>query len=173
MKWQKYSRYFINFLDTPAVQNKRVEQLRAGSSKSNPNSNRSSPTSNNEPSSPIIPTFNREVLNELDTPTRESILQRWKELDEQTPETKRRRYEAAGIKTPEIATTPYWMEYKWQQCEERRTRHAPTQEQIDKIKNRTVIIHKISEFDMKYYVKIIRIRRIKILFIIFSSLGLK
>lgn len=92
------------------------------------------------PNSPIIPQFNREVLNELDTPLRNSIVQRFKELDEETPQTKRRRYDAAGIKTPECATTPYWMEYKRQQLEERRTRHAPTQEQIEKIKNQTVNI---------------------------------
>lgn len=80
-------------------------------------------------------------MNDLDTPTRESILQRFKELDEETPQTKRRRYEEKGIKSPEEATTPYWMEYKRQQCEERRTRHAPTQEQIEKIQNRTVIYY--------------------------------
>lgn len=115
-------------LDIPTVQNRRVEQLR-GSKSSRIQS---------DPSSPLIPTFNREVLNELDTPTRESILQRFKEMEEETPQTKRRRYEQAGIKTPECATTPYWMEYKRQQLEDRRMRHAPTQEQIDKIQNRTV-----------------------------------
>ncbi|XP_055297166.1 DNA topoisomerase 2-binding protein 1-A [Sitodiplosis mosellana] len=112
--------------NTPAIPNRRVEQLRGGSK-----------PSNTAPDSPIIPQFNPEVLNELDTPTRNSILQRFKELDEETPQTKRRRYEQAGIKTPECATTPYWMEYKRQQLEERRTRHAPTQEQIEQIKKRT------------------------------------
>lgn len=111
------------------IQNRRVEQLRGAPKQTNASQ-----------SSPLIPTFNREVLNELDTPTRNSILERFKELDEQTPQTKRRRYELAGIKTPECATTPYWLEYKRQQLEERRTRHAPTQEQIDKIKHRTVSI---------------------------------
>lgn len=74
----------------------------------------------------------------LDTPTRESLLQRFKELEEETPQSKRRRCEENGIQTPEEATTPYWKEFKRQQLEERRTRHNPTQEQIDKIKNRTV-----------------------------------
>lgn len=90
------------------------------------------------PDSPIIPVFNDAVMNELDTPLRNELLQRFKEMDEETPETKRRRYEASGIKTPECATTPYWMEYKRQQLEEKRTRFAPTQEQIDQIKKRTV-----------------------------------
>lgn len=95
------------------------------------------------------------MLNELDTPMRNSILQRFKEMEDETPETKRRRYEKSGIKTPEEATTPYWMEYKRQQLEERRTRFAPTQEQIDKIKKRTVnkkfnINFRISGIDKDY-----------------------
>lgn len=90
------------------------------------------------------------MLNELDTPTRNSILQRFKELDEETPQTKRRRYEKAGIKTPEEATTPYWNEYKRAQLEERRTRHAPTQEQIDKIKNKTVRPNHLSSREKKW-----------------------
>lgn len=102
-----------------------MEQLRSANPKTSP-------------SSPLIPVFNEAVLLELDTPTRNSILQRFKELEEETPQTKRRRYEADGIKTPEEATTPYWMEFKRQQLEERRMRHAPTQEQIQKIQNRTV-----------------------------------
>lgn len=94
-----------------------------------------------DPASPLIPTFNTDVLNDLDTPTRNSILQRFKEMEDETPQTKRRRYEKSGIKSPEEATTPYWREYKRQQCEERRTRHAPTQEQIEKIQNRTVSLN--------------------------------
>lgn len=113
-------------LATPStIQNRRVEQLRGVKSKTSP-------------ASPAIPVFNEDVLNELDTPTRNSILQRFKELEEETPQTKRRRYEADGIKTPEEATTPYWKEFKRTQLEERRMRHAPTQEQIQKIQNRTV-----------------------------------
>lgn len=88
--------------------------------------------------SPIIPKRDPEMMKVLDTPLRNAIEQRFKELDEETPQTKRRRYDQAGIKTPECATTPYWMEYKRQQLEERRTRHAPTAEQIEKIKNQTV-----------------------------------
>lgn len=115
------------FPDTPTISNRRVDQLRGVSQ----------PT-DSSPESPIIPVFNTAVYNELDTPMRNSILQRFKEMDEETPETKRRRYEKSGIKSPEEATTPYWLEYKRQQLEERRTRFAPTQEQIDKIKKRTV-----------------------------------
>lgn len=74
----------------------------------------------------------------LDTPTRESLLQRFKEMEEETPRTKRRRYEEASAYIPECATTPYWKQFKWEQLEERRTRHAPTQEQIQRIQNRTV-----------------------------------
>ena len=85
---------------------------------------------------------------------RNSILQRFKEMEDETPETKRRRYEKAGIKTPEEATTPYWMEYKRQQLEERRTRFAPTQEQIDKIKKRTVNKKFHSEFRVVELTKI-------------------
>lgn len=86
----------------------------------------------------MIPQRDPEVWKLIDTPTRDEIYQRFKELEEETPETKRRRYETAGIRSPEEATTPYWKEFKRQQLEERRMRHAPTQEQIDKIKNRTV-----------------------------------
>lgn len=106
--------------------NRRVEQLRGDKSKS----------SNSE--SPLIPTANREFLKQLDTPTRESLLQRFKELEEETPQSKRRRCEQAGIFSPEETTTPHWREWKRQQLEERRTRHAPTQEQLDKIQNQTV-----------------------------------
>lgn len=105
--------------------NRRVEQLRGDKAKLTPES-------------PLIPTGNRDFLKDLDTPTRESLLQRFKELEEETPQTKRRRCEQAGIYTPEEATTPYWREFKRQQLEERRTRHAPTQEQLEKIQNRTV-----------------------------------
>lgn len=114
-------------VEPPALANRRVEQLRGDKSK---------PTT---PESPLIPSGNRDYLQMLDTPTRESLLERFKELEDETPQTKRRRCEQAGIYTPEEATTPYWLEFKRQQLEERRTRHAPTQEQLDKIqKNRTV-----------------------------------
>lgn len=114
-------------LEPPALSNRRVEQLRGDKPK---------PTSE----SPLIPTGNREFLKMLDTPTRESLLQRFKELEDETPQSKRRRCEQAGIYTPEEATTPYWREFKRQQLEERRTRHAPTQEQLDKIQNQTVSV---------------------------------
>lgn len=105
--------------------NRRVEQLRGDKPKATPES-------------PLTPAGNREYLKMLDTPTRESLLQRFKELEDETPQTKRRRCEQAGIFTPEEATTPYWKEFKRQQLEERRTRHAPTQEQLDRIQNQTV-----------------------------------
>lgn len=119
----------FHFSETPVFQNRRIEQLRVPSGKQV-----------SSPDSPLIPTRNPEILDMLDTPTRESLMQRFKELEDETPQTKRRRCEESGIYTPEEATTPYWKEFKRQQLEERRTRHAPTQEQIDKIKNRTVSI---------------------------------
>lgn len=105
--------------------NRRVEQLRADKAKSTPES-------------PLTPVGSRDYLKLLDTPTRESLLQRFKEFQEETPQSKRRRCEQAGIFTPEEATSPYWREFKRQQLEELRTRHAPTQEQLDRIQNITV-----------------------------------
>lgn len=115
------------FPDTPVLPHRRIEQLggaKASGSKASSNS-------------PQTPTANS-ALKMLDTPTRDSLLKRFKELEDETPQSKRRRCEAAGIQTPECATTPYWQEFKRGQIEEQRTRHAPTQEQIEKIQNRTV-----------------------------------
>lgn len=117
------------FPDTAVLPHRRIEQLggaKAGGSKACPDS-------------PLTPARNA-ALTMLDTPTRNSLLRRFKELEDETPQSKRRRFEEAGIHTPECATTPYWQEFKRQQIEEQRTRHAPTQEQIEKIQNRTVSV---------------------------------
>lgn len=67
-------------LEPPALANRRVEQLRGDKPKSTTES-------------PITPAGNREFLKMLDTPTRDSLLQRFKELEDETPQSKRRRCE--------------------------------------------------------------------------------
>lgn len=79
-----------------------------------------------------------DCLNEFDTPIRESIKELLHKDDKETPQTKRRRYEAEGIRTPEYARTPALQEARRQAIEEVRTRHMPTESAKKREQQKTV-----------------------------------
>lgn len=119
---------------TPAI-NRRIEQLRIV------------PTTSNNPllNSPM--NYTERQLNLLDTPTREQVMQKMQEMENETPQTKRRRQEEEGYGgTPEYATTPYFLEKRRQFEEERRMRHMPSESEIKRIKEKTVNIFVYNEF---------------------------
>lgn len=115
------------FEETPV--NRRLEELRGnGSSKSSKQIAKKKSTN--------VDSY--DCLADIETPIRESIKQVLRDRDNETPETKRRRYEENGIRTPEYATTPFILEEKRKILEERRMRHRPTESQIKKNKEKTV-----------------------------------
>lgn len=79
-------------------------------------------------------------LAEIDTPVREEIKQVLRELENETPQTKRRRFEEEGIHTPEYATTPALLEMRRQTLEEHRNRYLPTESEKKKEMEKTVNI---------------------------------
>lgn len=108
-----------------------MDELR-GTNKAKPQtslSGKSSPVS--RISSPIT---DNEFMTGLDTPTRNSIKQMAKEYEDLTPQSKRRRCDELGIKTPEEVTTPYIMEQKRQYYEGLRMERQKQKEAIEREK---------------------------------------
>lgn len=81
-----------------------------------------------------------EYLNEFDTPIRDSIKELLHRDENETPQTKRRRFEADGIRTPEYARTPALQEARRQAIEEVRNRHMPTESAKKREQQKTVWI---------------------------------
>lgn len=80
------------------------------------------------------PGTDNEFMKGLDTPTRNSIKQMAKEYEDLTPQSKRRRCDELGIKTPEECTTPYIMEQRRQHYEELRMVRQREKEALEKEK---------------------------------------
>lgn len=77
----------------------------------------------------------------LDTPTRNSIKQMAKAYDDLTPQSKRRRCDELGIKTPEELTTPYQMEQRRQYYEELRMERQKEKEALEREKESKTVSH--------------------------------
>lgn len=80
------------------------------------------------------PNTDNEFMKGLDTPTRNSIKQMAKEYDDLTPQSKRRRCDELGVKTPEEVTTPYIMEQRRQYYEELRMERQKEKEALEREK---------------------------------------
>lgn len=118
--------------ETPQYSNRRVEELRAGGSKSK------SPSSRQQNiASPSTPYDGEVDYSDFDTPMREDLNRIRKELAAMTPQTKRRCLEEDGIRTPEYATTPYMIEQKRKQLEEERAEYGTPSDKA-KEKEKTV-----------------------------------
>lgn len=114
----------FNFTLENMASNRRVDELRG--------------TTRSKPSTPLSgtssPGTDNEFMKGLDTPTRNSIKQMAKEYDDLTPQSKRRRCDELGIKTPEEVTTPYIMEQRRQYYEELRMERQKEKEALEKEK---------------------------------------
>lgn len=111
--------------------NRRVDELRG--------------TNRAKPQAPLpatsSPGTDNEFMNGLDTPTRNSIKQMAKEYDDLTPQSKRRRCDELGIKTPEELTTPYITEQRRQYYEELRMERQKEKKALEKEKESKTVIN--------------------------------
>lgn len=114
----------------PVICNRRVEQLRG-------NTKPRTPPPASPSSSSMADEEENDYMKNLDTPTRETIMKMVQDIENLTPQSKRRRYEEDGIKTPECATTPYFTEQRRQYFEELRAQRQPSEATL-KEKDKTV-----------------------------------
>lgn len=77
-------------------------------------------------------------LADLDTPLREEMKQVLRERENETPQTKRRRYHEEGVFTPDYLKTPAILEAHRQGRLEYLNRHMPTESEKKKEAEKTV-----------------------------------
>lgn len=110
--------------------NRRLEQLRGNVRGREPKT--STKTSDGTPGSDPY------GLADLDTPLREEMKQVLRERENETPQTKRRRYHEEGIFTPEYLKSPAILEAQRQGRQEYLNRHMPTESEKKKEAEKTV-----------------------------------